>query len=583
MLLFENNMGNKTLRNPYLKAGIISLVLTIVFLNNFIFNLMYPLGEWGISVDTRHAVFTINHIIKTLLSLDFSNLLSPPMFYYTPNNLLLSETFFLQSLLALPIYLITLGNAIVTFNLLSIVIKILSFFSMFVYVYYLTKSFWPSILASVIFVFNPFIMPAFASQPVFESLFFIPLIFLMLEKLLNKITTTSVLLFFVTLSLQVISSLSYTAFLAIILPVYISIRLIQKKVNPIKLLNWGVWLGSLIFLSVISLLGGLYLKLAPEVPFSPSEIISLYSVRLSDLFFAGEANLIYGSLRREIAANMPGFASLDPTSAMKNLFWGVTPFILFVLSFKFVRKSEFKNIWLASSILMLLCICLSFGPTMTITEEFSVPGIYSLLVNLPGFEDIKIVSRFAVFMFFFLSLIAAFSILEISKKITPSRRSIFTIVIIFLIVLEFWNKPFKFDDPYPEFGSFYKFLNDQKDITTIVEIPISGSGIILPTIKNQESDADFLLYASMFHDKKLINGLSSSYPKSHKERIRILLINFPTKDKLQIVNGWGVDAVVLHKGLFLSPMDYEVAKERFLELGTELRYSTENLSLFVLK
>lgn len=186
-----------------------------------------------------------------------------------------------------------------------------------------------------------------------------------------------------------------------------------------------------------------------------------------------------------------------------------------------------------------------------------------------------------MFVFFFLSLIASLTAKEILQRL-PRKLGYFLMVSIILILLaEYWVKPIQFADIPPQLPDVYSLLNSQDHIKVILEYPIGND---LPSDHPysmlHELNTHYLLYASMFHDKKLLNGFGTFFPPKYKERTIFLTLNFPTRNKLKEIKSLGVDAIILHREEFRQPQDYDVVETKLVSLKLPIIYSTENLALF---
>lgn len=172
-------------KNAYFFGLGASLLITTLVTGSLIINAGSPLSV------TRGDAFLVNFILKhwlrVITSGDWGSLTTLPMLFGFKDSLFFTDHHFIQAIMALPLYLLT-KNVIITSNLLIVFTMFFSSFSMYLFAFHLTKKVLPGILASIIFVFNPFIMARFPDQLILFSLQWIPLIFLSWEKLIKSTT-----------------------------------------------------------------------------------------------------------------------------------------------------------------------------------------------------------------------------------------------------------------------------------------------------------------------------------------------------------------------------------------------------------
>src|SRR3989344_5461977 len=186
-----------------LLIGILSSTLFIViFLNQLIVNIDKPL----LDSDLFYEYFLLDNDLPKFASLDFQQLFDTRMFYPLKNTLALGNSQFVQSSMALPAYLIT-KNVIISAHFMVLANFFLAFLVMYLFVFRLTKSIGASILGGLIFTYNPYVMAQFYFAQI--VLFWIPLIFLVTEKMFEGGKRWAIILPFLFLG-QLISSFYYT-------------------------------------------------------------------------------------------------------------------------------------------------------------------------------------------------------------------------------------------------------------------------------------------------------------------------------------------------------------------------------------
>lgn len=560
------------------KVILFGAILTLIFNYSLVLNSNKPLDPGH--ADAFFTISILKHYFDTAKSGNWSNLPDMPMFYGFKNTLFYSDNHFIQAVIAAPIYLFS-RNIILTFNTLALLTLFLSYLSMYLLSFLWTKNVWASILAGIIFAFNPFIYAnlAFPDSLNLYSFQFYPLIFFFLEKTLRNPKGSSSFWLFFFLACQQISSLYYASFLLIFLPIYFFVRIRQLRLKLQKLFNKWAILGALIFILVTMTQAYIYLQIIPGQSINRDLITAEgYSARPIDYLLTGSNNLIYGNLKSKLLS----MSSASFVFASGNgLFLGVIPIVLLILSFRLVKGSQRPILWLFWGLLV-LAVVLSFGPKIHLIKGLALPGPYRLIYEIPIFKFLRIISRFGFVVIFFASLICALTIESLLKEKTFTRKILVT-VIIFLVSIEYLNKPLDFQTFTPQDISFYQKLQIDLRIKVILDYPIGNN--LDDRIEGSRPvylDGFYLLLASTLHNKILFNGYNGFIPTEYYQRTEILSVNFPTVNKLEQLKKWGVDAIVLHKDQFQDPHQFETIKTRLGVLGLQVRSDSDHEALYTL-
>ena len=585
-----------------LKPVGISLFFTVLFLHTFIFNLGSPVEF--MRGDAWHVSFTLKHYMEILESGRFDQILNMRMFHGFENTLLYSEILFTQAVLAVPFYFLS-GNIIFAYNAVCALTVFLNFLSMYLLVRYFTKQSLPanavkqtlsSILGAIIFTFNPWNFAHFPDQLMHYSIYPMPLIILFFEKFLASPKGKYIFLIALFASIQLLSNMSYSGLLTMLLPIYFGFRVWQKRkeINfqfsitnfqskfNFQSIIWAV-AGVILFLSVAGGLGYLYASFYIAENVERTSIIdtTFFAPWVSDLFFTSSNNLIYGGLRDFSIVNFPEYTFRSLETAERNLFWGITVIVLFVLSFKYLPKTQFRNLWRVCLGLIVFCLVLSFGSVFRISENFAIPNIYGFFYDYhPLVHQLRVPSRFAIFIYLFLGLVCAITLSEILKKVKGQTALQVGILVVALVALEYMNKPLGVGEFKAEAKEVYAQLNQEQEIEVILELPMGNLFTPIRPAWDQFVDARYMLYAETLHNKRLLNGYSSYSPPLYIKRLEYLSVNFPNALKLKQIQEWGIDAVILHKDEFEQPGEYELIVRRMEDLEVPLLKSTENMSLF---
>jgi hypothetical protein len=556
-----------------MKGLLIGTVLVVVFLGNFWWNLGKPLGlEYR---DAALVSFTLNHYKRVFETGNWQGILTLPMFYGFKDSLLFTDHHFIFALFAWPLYKIW-GSVIVGMILAS-------FWAMYLLAWHWTKDTLVSLIASVLFVFNPVVFTHYPDHLILISLLWIPLIFLFFERFLERQNWKDGLAFFLVLTAQLLSSLYYSAFLTVILPIYIGVRLWQKKFPLVKLIQSGTVVGFVLLTAVAVGTAGLYLKVYSKETIGRNldQTDIFFSPWVTDLAFTSSKNVVYGGLREKLSQKYPAFFH-QTFFQEQDLFPGIVAVILLIGSIGILKKRGKDGIWRLWVGLAILSLVLAFGPIIHFSRDIAIPGLYGLIYKIdPVLWFLRAPSRIIVFSFFFSALMIAIGTkfwLEGRGRIT---RWLIGGVVITLMLVEYWNTPLHFTYISDQMKSFYARLEAQSQIKVIVDLPIAN--IFPADVKGAryiDLDSQYMLWATVLHSKKILNGYSGFIPDEYYKRADLLSFNFPSPVKLSLLRKWGVDGIVLHRSEFSEPADYDLLRKQLKVLQVPETITASDLSFF---
>lgn len=561
------------------KIIIASIIITCIFLYSMIFHITQPLGLGH--GDYYLVLMITHHWMKTILMGNFSGLLTLPVMYGIPHSLFFTDHQALQAMISFPIHILT-GNIFTSVNVTSVVVILLSMVAMAWYVYYLTKQTVASIVAGIIFVFNPYVMARYPDQIVLYTLFCIPAIFFCVEHTLKHRGSRAIFFLFLFLSLQLLSGLYYSVFLTVLLPVYIGVRIYQTKSSVRMFFTKGTLLGGVLFAVVVigSYLGYRLVFQTQSIGRDPVITEYVYAAWPVDWLFASDRFVYWGQIGN-VLQQFFGQAVRPLSRAEMSLFWGIIPIVLMIMSIFIVRKTKYQLLWYASVFLIILTVLLSFGPRIHGSHSVSLPNIYLILLKFhPLFGFLRSTFRIAAFTFFFVALICGLVVSEIERRISRVKRIILGTSVVGILLLEFWTTPLRFEHISAGQRVFYETLRNLRDINVIVDLPI---GNMLPFTdtrsRSNAVDSDYYLW-QVLHGKKLLNGYAGFEPEELHIRGNFLTINFPTAAKLDQLRKWGVDAMVLHRDEFGDVAAYETMRKQLLVLGIREILTSDGLLLY---
>jgi hypothetical protein len=192
---------------------------------------------------------------------------------------------------------------------------------------------------------------------------------------------------------------------------------------------------------------------------------------------------------------------------------------------------------------VILAVLFSFGPEIKFFKEAAFPGPYILLFYLvPGFGGIRLVARFAIMALLGVSVLAGYGYRKLSEKFRfPIKKSILGTALIVLILAEFFSVPV----PTPQVKTgknippVYRWLSQQKDDCTVIELPLNLSGLARI---HQEC---LFVYYSTYHRKRIVNGYSGYFPPMYYFLIEHFS-DFPSLRFMNSLSILGIKYVIIH-------------------------------------
>jgi hypothetical protein len=186
-------------------------------------------------------------------------------------------------------------------------------------------------------------------------------------------------------------------------------------------------------------------------------------------------------------------------------------------------------------------------------------GPYAILYEfVPGFDGLRVASRFGVFAMLSLAMLAAYGLARLLRETTGRVRAIVAVLPPLLACGEFLSVPMPLVEVPVKQGvpKVYRWLAEQPGDGPVVELPISDWG-------------DFRrVYYSTYHWKKLVNGASGYFPDLYRE-LQMRCRHFPSAQALADLENLGVRYAVVD----VDALEAESAgaQDRLAALGERLR------------
>jgi hypothetical protein len=518
--------------------------------------------------------------VKKIASLDWKDFFDANIFYPCHRTLAFSEFLFTQALVALPVLLIS-GNPILAHNIVLLLAFITSGFGMYLLASSLTKNTGAGIVAGIIYAFSPFMFAHLSHLQVLSAGgipltflflhryfatsssrdFFLFTLFYILQVLANGYYAlyltvfAGLFIFYHTFSRKKYADprfwLKMGAFILLVaLTVgpffyqYIKVRaefdftreigfsaklvnfLATAKINRIygrlTQFAWSpegeLFPGATAFLLALT---GLFLGLRirrEKGGFGRSpkaqKILSQLKILLNCLIFLWLALVISIILLRGFQISIGGLQILSAHHLLNPLLSLAGLLILRVLIARLpkLRVPKFtvqgdKNLSIYAGMLILAFLF-----------TFGLDGPYYFLYKyFPGFDGLRVTSRFQIFVMFSLAVLAAFSVSAVWKRLKGRGKPVFVAAVSLLILAENFSLPIPLTrvPVKEEIPEVYRWLGSQKgEDFALLELPLPQ-----PTQSFCVLDCP-RLYFSTFHWKSLVNGFSGYASPVYEELTR---------------------------------------------------------------
>ena len=498
------------------------LAITLVMTYPTLFNL-----DTGVRKGMNDSIFdiwVISQHIQKILNPDFTHYFDGNIFYPYKNTLMYSNHYFTQSLLSLPVYLLT-KNPVIIYNILLLFSFFTSAWGMFILARYLTGSSGAGLIAGLIFAFSPFMISHFSHMQILTA-GGIPLAFFFLHKFFNQERFRDILLFSLFFILQFLASGHYAMYLTLFCGLYFLIHMLTHQ----KFLDGRFWIKIGLFLLVctITLSPFLckYVGLQQDIGFARG---GATGASLTQYLAANGKNLLYGRITR-------------PFQKMEGaLFPGIMAFVLamFGLFGLWKKKSGLtrteKDWRLITTLMLVGSFLFSFG----------MKGPYYFLHRyVPGFNGVRVAQRFHIMVMFALAILAAYGIRFILIRLKTGKGKAIMGLAVMVIILEYISIPIPLTGlpGRSDIPLIYRHLEKIEDNGAIIEFPVPENLFRRTRVDSMR------MYYSIYHNRKMVNGRSSYFPPLYYE-IRQRWKHGPMGEVIADLDTLDVTYLIIHSDL----------------------------------
>ena len=195
-------------------------------------------------------------------------------------------------------------------------------------------------------------------------------------------------------------------------------------------------------------------------------------------------------------------------------------------------------------------------------------GLYAALYHLlPGFDFIRVPSRFTILSLLGLAMLAGvgFDRLLSFRTLSRNSRKMVTAVCVLLLVTEFAACPLDTSTYTVQTTLMDQWLAKQDSIPVVVSLPIVDPRDDVEAARRHSA---YMLYSTA-HFSQLVNGYSGFTPARHHKLFQDL-VNFPNKQSLTKLEELGVQFAVLYRGWY-SKQEWETVQNKLSTYSNRLR------------
>jgi hypothetical protein len=429
----------------------------------------------------------------TLRRLWDANILFPE-----PQTLAFSEHFLAQSVMTLPVYLIS-GNLLLAYNVAFLASFVLTGLGTFLLARSLTGSTRGAYAAAVIAAFNQYRLEYEVAHLHVLSIHWFPFALYFLHRYFATDARRHLAYAAGALIALNLSSIYYMAYCAPFVLIFALFELVQ----------WRRWRTPRVWLELWAAAALVVVVTAP--------------VLMPYLEVQRRLGVV-----RPIAEVIAYSATIDHYRvALPGLLPALALGVIAVLGLALDRKSGRRWATMSSLVLLVLAFWLSLGPApQSAGQPLGVPGLYKFFYDyVPGYQGLRVPSRFAALLFVFLALVASAGVAVIERRSKALATWILIPTVIAFVMLassramplnqalasQGLAPPPAYLTPAGTLPAVYRAVDSLSPGAIIAEFPFGDPWY----------DLRYMYFAAT-HRRRLLNGYSGIFPPSYLARQRVL-------------------------------------------------------------
>lgn len=505
------------------------LLLTALMTYPLIVHLPIAMDGFG---DPFFNAWTLAFTQHQLLTDPFQ-LFDSNIFYPYKWTLAFSEHQVASALLSLPVYLLG-GSPILVHNVVFFLTFVLCGYGMTLLVRELTQNQWAALLAGIAFAFSSYRFSQLAHLQIL-AFHWMPFCLLFLHKSFLQPKWKNFFFFGLFLLLVLLSS-NYLGIIFLILIGLLMLTLLPKKWFQNKGEGLKKSFLTLMAVGLLFLPFALpYMKVKEEYGFQRDLVdLKQYSARAENYLGVSGNNKFYSDGLKKFG---------EPE---RRLFFGFLVTGLALVGLCFAQFVSIR-IRLAYSLVLVFSFLLSMGMQSKLLGVSLHGWPYHFFYNwLPGFDGMRVPSRFAINVGLCLAVLAGYGFAFIFKWF-KSKWASFALFVSFSLILlaEGWSVPLHFIHFEAKPPPVHTWLETQEDVNAVVFLPAYIN-------KSVHLEMNYVFW-STYHWKKMLNGYSGFFPPAWEE-FKLQLRQFPTKETIEQLREQGVNYCVVNKQKYHSEL-----------------------------
>ncbi|HEY3884064.1 MAG TPA: hypothetical protein VGL62_02560, partial [Vicinamibacterales bacterium] len=372
-----------------------------------------------------------------------------PAFFPSTGVLAFSESFLGLAPITAPIILLT-HDPLLAYNIAFVLSYVLSAMTAYVLGFVLTKRHDASVVAAAAFAFAPYRLSHLEHLQLLSS-YWMPLAIAALHLFCRDGRARWAALFAASWLLQALCCGYYFFFLSLFVLLWLARFAYRRPLT--RLVTLGAWWAAAIALMVPILIG--YLGIHERYGFhrSPVEMV-YYSADLAGVFAASPDSLVWHGLHAVAGEESALFPGLTILLLFAAALWRVrsthrpkgcrieesstSAVPASVKRRPDDRSAQFRDLILFYAGAAVLMWLLALGPEPRLFgQPIGIPGLYSLLMPLPGFDEMRVPARLWMMSVLCLSAVAALVVARIDSR---SRRMLIAAAATVGLLIDGWPR-----------------------------------------------------------------------------------------------------------------------------------------------